>query len=88
MLSNMLMKGLTAQVVWLKSVPWLNLVGLVGVGLWKWSCGHLFVGVGSWALTCGNRLVGVVCGSRPGAERKSNTSARGMPHGPSSRLQL
>jgi hypothetical protein len=62
----------TATVVWLKSVPWLDLVGLVGVGLvgvglvgvglvgvglWEWACGHYFVGVGSWALICGNGLV-------------------------------
>ena len=37
MLSNMLTKGLTATVIWLESVPWLDLVGLrvgfVGVGV-------------------------------------------------------
>jgi hypothetical protein len=32
MLSNMLTKGLTATIVWLKSLPWLDLIGLVGVG--------------------------------------------------------
>jgi hypothetical protein len=98
MLSNMLTKGLTATVVWFKSVPWLDLVGLVGVGLvevglvgvglWCWSCGHWFVGVGSRALICGNGLVGVVRGSRPGVEWESDTSARAMLHGHFSRLQL
>ncbi|KAJ5938385.1 hypothetical protein N7466_001519 [Penicillium verhagenii] len=33
MLKNMRTKDLTATVVWLRSVPWLDLVGLVGVGL-------------------------------------------------------
>jgi hypothetical protein len=49
MLSNMLTKGLAATVVWLESVPWLDLVGL-GVGL---------VSVGSWEWTCGSGLVSV-----------------------------
>ena len=44
--------------------------------------------VGSWALICGNRLVGVVRGSRPRVKGKSDTSARGMLHSPSSQLQL
>ena len=67
-------EGLTATVVWLRSVQWLDSVGLVGVGLVgvgfvgvglvgidtrKSACGSGLVGVGLWALTCGRWLVGV-----------------------------
>jgi hypothetical protein len=84
MLKNMLTKDLTATVVWNKSVPWLDLVGLVGVdlvgvgfymlarvirvGSWELAYGSGLVGIGSWALICENRLLGVVRGSRPGVE--------------------
>ena len=55
----MLTKGLIATVAWLKSVPWLDLVGLrvglVGFGL----VGFGLVGVGFWVLACGSRLVSV-----------------------------
>jgi hypothetical protein len=53
MLKNMRTKDLTATVVWLRSVPWLDLVGfesaqwelacgsgLVSITLWQWARGH------------------------------------------------
>ena len=71
MLKNMLTKDLTATVFWLRSVPWLDLVGLVGVGLvgvGLVGVGLVGVGfyilarvvsVGLWEWACGSGLVGV-----------------------------
>jgi len=56
MLSNMLTKDLTATVVWLRSVPWLDLVGLESA-LWELACGSWLVGVGWWELACVSWLV-------------------------------
>jgi hypothetical protein len=77
MLKNMLTKDLTATVFWLRSVPWLDLVGLVGVGLvgvgfyilarvvsvglWELACRSGLVGVGLWQWARGHRYV--ECGS-------------------------
>ncbi|KAJ5903881.1 hypothetical protein N7504_006264 [Penicillium tannophilum] len=45
----MLTKDLTTMVFWLRSVPWLDLVGLVGVGLVGVGLvGVGLVGVGLW----------------------------------------
>jgi len=60
MLKNMLTKDLTATVVWLNSAPWLDLVGLVGVGLVGVGFYILarVVSVGLWEWACGSGLVG------------------------------